>query len=294
MKENKKTNIIIDCDPGIDDAIALALAIASMDKLNILGITTVTGNQTIENVTDNALKLCKLLGADIPVARGAEKSLIRDKRVASKIHGKSGLGETEIPMPQDKIPFPNGVKFIYDTICSLPREEKITLVPIGPLTNIAVLLKAFPEIAPRIEEICLMGGGIKMGNITPLAEFNFWADPESAKIVLDFPIKKVMAGLNVTSKTGLKRAEIEQLMNSGSYVLNKLGEMAEFYLNSPAHNGSDLALIHDAVAVMYLLEPELFITQQFNVTVDTSYGDKRGSVIENSASYENEVSVIMD
>ena len=253
-----KRKIWIDADPGIDDAVAFAAAIANRDRLDILGISTVAGNQTSERVTGNALKLTVFLGAeDIPVVRGARAPLIREVVPAGDIHGKSGLGYCELPAVSKELAAENGILYMLEQIMGLPEGEKVTLVPIGPLTNIALLLKAFPEVKEKIEEIVLMGGAAVGGNVTPTAEFNIWEDPEAARIVFSSGISIVMCGLDVTRKCIMTREQIAALAASRGSVQNAYGQMLQFCLDSPSYRGCDGAAVHDAATILYLLHPEL-------------------------------------
>lgn len=277
--ESKRT-IWLDADPGIDDAVAFAMAFANRDKLNILGISTVAGNQTSERVTGNALKLTCFLGAeDIPVVRGADSPLIREVSPAGDIHGKSGLGYCELPPVSKELAAENGILYLRDQILAMPAGEKITLVPIGPLTNIALLLKTFPEVVERVEEIVLMGGAAVGGNVTPTAEFNIWADPEAAKVVFRAGIPIVMCGLDATQKCVITRGQIAGLRDSGGKVQKAYGEMLQFYLDSPSYQGCDGAAIHDAVTVLYLLHPEMFSGKEMYVEIDCSEGLNRGMTV---------------
>lgn len=273
-----KINVWIDCDPGIDDAIALAAAAASQDALHIHGISTVAGNQTIERVTNNALALSSFLKLDVPVVRGAEGPLTRAKEDAGHVHGETGLGNTVLPKTEKQVEKGNTFQLIRDAIMNLPEDEKMTLVPVGPLTNIALLLKVYPEVNTRIKEIVLMGGGT-FGNRTPTAEFNIWGDPEAAKIVFDSDLPIVMCGLDVTHKSGLDRNQVEAMFTSQNEVQQAFGDMLKFYFDSPAYINSDLVHIHDAVAVIYVTNPEIFKGIQVSVDVDCTDDINRGMTV---------------
>ena len=273
-----KINVWIDCDPGIDDAIALAAAAASQDALHIHGISTVAGNQTIERVTNNALALSSFLKLDVPVVRGAEGPLTRAKEDAGHVHGETGLGNTVLPKTEKQAEKGNTFQLIRDAIMNLPEDEKMTLVPVGPLTNIALLLKVYPEVNTRIKEIVLMGGGT-FGNRTPTAEFNIWGDPEAAKIVFDSDLPIVMCGLDVTHKSGLDRNQVEAMFTSQNEVQKAFGDMLKFYFDSPAYINSDLVHIHDAVAVIYVTNPEIFKGIQVSVDVDCTDDINRGMTV---------------
>ncbi len=275
-----KRSIWIDADPGIDDSVAIALAVAHRDQLNICGISTVAGNQTSDRVTQNALKVTQMLGAaDIPVARGARGPLVREMVSAGDVHGKSGLGYCELPPAQRQPVSEHAILTMREAIFHLPDEEKMTLVPIGPLTNIALLLKVFPEVSERIEEIVLMGGAAVGGNVTPTAEFNVWADPEAARIVFHSGLPIVMCGLDVTMKAGLSRQQVASLRESTGKVSRAYGEMLSFYFESPVYRKSEFVFIHDANTILYLLHPDWYSGKLLSVTVDCSEGINRGMTI---------------
>lgn len=276
----KKINIWIDCDPGIDDAVMLAMAAASRDKLNILGISTVAGNQTIETVTENALRLADFLGlSDVPVVRGAKGPLTRPKSDAADIHGKNGIGDVELPKPSITLASENAVPYMRDVIMGLPEGEKITLVPTGPMTNIALLLKTFPEVEEKIEQIVLMGGSTVEGNVTMTAEFNIWADPEAGKIVYDGNLPIVMCGLDVTNQCGLYRFQVEEMRKSDKPITAAIGDMLQFYFQSPAYESRDMECIHDAATILYLTDADLFDGFYGPVTVDCGEELNRGTTI---------------
>ncbi|MCD8018082.1 MAG: nucleoside hydrolase [Clostridiales bacterium] len=310
----KKINIWMDCDPGIDDAIALAMAAASRDRLSICGISTVAGNQSTDLVTDNALKLTSFFHMEeVPVARGARKPLVREVEEAEHIHGKTGLGDCVLPETTKNLVSESGVFYTYQRIMALPEGEKITLVPTGPLTNIALLLRTFPDVAEKIDQIVLMGGASKEGNATPAAEFNIWTDPEAAQMVFQSGLPIVMCGLDVTNQSGLTRQQIMMLCASESHVERACGEMLRFYLDAEMkaqanadvrfgeqytevrddqiqttrkekadtlHNkDSDLTGIHDAVTILYLTNPELFHGEYVTVDVECSWSEGRGTTV---------------
>lgn len=276
--ENRR-NILMDCDPGIDDAAALCVAAAHPEAFRILGISTVAGNQTIETVTENALRLTQFFGLDVPVAQGAKLPLTRPAKTAADIHGKNGLGDVEIPKTDRKAVSDNAVVFLRDQIMGLPKGERVTLVPTGPLTNIALLLKVFPEVRERVEEIVLMGGGACKGNVTPVSEFNIFADPEAASIVFESGLPVVMCGLDVTGKCGVDRETARELAGSGKKIARAVGSMIQFYLNSPAYRNRPAAYVHDAATFLYLLHPEIFRGERMPVSVDCSDGITRGMTI---------------
>ena len=174
------TPILIDCDPGHDDAIAILLALAS-PEVELLGVTTVSGNQTLEKTTANAIRVLDLVGSDVPVAAGADRPLIRDRFVAAYVHGETGLDGPDLPPPQREPVDDHAVDFLAAALEASPAP--VTLIPVGPLTNVGLLLARHPTATEKIERIVLMGGAIAEGNVTPAAEFNIWADPEAAQRV---------------------------------------------------------------------------------------------------------------
>ncbi len=275
-----RRNIILDSDPGIDDAVALMIAAAHREELNLLAITTVAGNQTIDRVTGNALKLADFLGiGDVPVARGSEAPLIRDVIPAADVHGSTGLGDCVLPETDKPLASEQGVVFLADTIRKLPEGEKVTLVPTGPLTNIGLLLKVYPQVRERIDLICLMGGAAVGGNVTATGEFNIWQDPEAAQIVFRSGIPIVMCGLDVTNHCGFTEEQIREMLKSPHPVVHAYGEMTDFYLRARPYRKGTIASVHDAVTVTYLMHPEWFRGREMQVEVDCSEGQNRGMTI---------------
>ena len=176
-----RRNVIIDCDPGHDDAIAIIVALANSEKLNVLGITTVAGNTTLDNATKNALRVLQICGKDIPVSMGYSDPLLNKVQTAAFVHGESGMDGPELFEPQLKPTGKHAIEFLKETIEN--SLEKVTLIPLGPLTNIGVLLKTYPQLIEKIDVVSIMGGSIYGGNILPKAEFNIYQDPEAAKMV---------------------------------------------------------------------------------------------------------------
>ena len=279
--KNNKINIWIDCDPGIDDAVALAMTAASRDALHLLGVSTVAGNQTSDRVTGNALKLTAFFGMDdVPVVRGARGPLVRPVEPAEDIHGADGLGNGALPEMGKNVTSESGIFYMYTRMMALPDGERVTLVPTGPLTNIALLLRTFPEVKKKIARIVLMGGSSSGGNVTPAAEFNIWADPEAAQMVFAAGLPIVMCGLDVTLKSGLYGSQIETLCRSSRRAERACGQMLRFYLDATRHEGEeDMVAIHDAVTILYLTNPELFGGRNVTVNVDCDWGAERGRTI---------------
>ncbi len=271
-----RKNIWIDTDPGIDDAIAIAAAFASTDRLKICGISTVAGNQTIDIVTDNALWLTELLGGEeVSMVRGAEHPLIRRPHPVGRVHGEHGLGYVIPDKPARTLTSTQGAAFLYQAICDLPGEEKMTLVPIGPLTNIALLLGTYPKIRQKIDQIVLMGGSAREGNITATAEYNIWADPEAAEMVFQSGVPIVMCGLDVTMKCLLTMEEILKLKKAGP-IQQQFARMLEFYFDSTAYRGKGSVAMHDSVPFLYLLQEEKFSGEHHVMHVSCTEDSCRG------------------
>ena len=260
--------ILLDCDPGHDDMMAIMLACAS-DAIELLGITTVAGNQIGEKTFRNALKVLTLIDErHVPVARGADKPLSRELTVAPEIHGKSGLDGAELPDP-DIVPLElPAVDFIIRTLKQ--ADEKIILVPTGPLTNIAAVLSQDPSVEDNIERIVLMGGALYDSNITPAAEFNIFVDPEAAKIVFEAGIPLTMVGLDVTNKAVITFEEIKKLSAENGKVSGVVGPLLEFFAQANQDIfGIQGAPIHDALAVASVIDPTVVETRRLNVEIET-------------------------
>ena len=260
------TSILLDCDPGHDDAMAILLALAS-PELELLGVTTVAGNQTLAKTTSNALRVLDFVAReDVPVAAGADRPLERDPYVASDVHGESGLDGPDLPEPKRGVVEDDAVNFTAARICD--TDLPVTLVATGPLTNVAVLIERCPEAAGRVDRIVLMGGAIAEGNVTPAAEFNIWADPEAAARVFSSGLDVTMISLDVTHKAIVGPAHTEQLRASGR-VGAMVGELLDFYGRFHRETyGWDGSPIHDAVALAHAFRPGLVETVRRGVRVD--------------------------
>ncbi|HKP19676.1 MAG TPA: nucleoside hydrolase [Gaiellaceae bacterium] len=258
--------ILLDCDPGHDDAIALLLALAS-PEVDLVGVTTVHGNQTLEKTTTNALKLLEFAGrTEIPVAAGAGRPIRREPFVAEYVHGESGMDGPSLPQPTTAPVASHAVDFIADTV--LASDEPVTLVPTGPLTNIGLFLARHPEAAERVEGIVLMGGAIGEGNVTPAAEFNIWCDPEAADRVFSSGLDVTMVGLDVTHQAIFgpePTAQIKAAGRVGSMVAELLEFYGRFHRETYGWNGSP---IHDAVAMAHAFRPGILETAYTGVRVD--------------------------
>ena len=268
------TDIILDCDPGHDDAIALLLALAS-PEVNLLGVTTVSGNQTLEKTTANAIRVLDHVGrTEIPVAAGADRPLVRERHVAADVHGDTGLDGPDLPPPSRKPEAAHAIDWIAMTLTA--SRSPITLVPTGPLTNIALFLARYPELASRVERIVLMGGAYGEGNVTPAAEFNIWADPEAAHRVFTSGIDLTMVGLDVTHQALLRPRDVDRLRASGR-AGRLVADLFEFYVGFHRRSyGWEGAPVHDAVAMAHVIDPGLLTTEHLGVVVDIGPEPSRG------------------
>ena len=274
----EKIKVIMDCDPGIDDGIALAYAAAHQDEIELLAVTTFAGNQTIDKVTKNALELVDFYGLKVPVARGQERPLVKEVIHAEEFHGETGLGHCVLPETGTKAASDNAVFFIREILDDLPEGQQVTFIETAPMTNLALLLRVFPEVKDKIRRIVFMGGAVKGGNVTPAAEFNIYADPEAAKIVFEAGIPLVMCGLDATMKCNLTRNQIMKLCQSGNPVARACGDMAGYVLENSSKYRC-VASIRDAVPFMYLLHPEFFKMEKAILDVDCSDGAGRGAML---------------
>ena len=270
-----RTPIVLDCDPGHDDAIALLLALAS-PEVELLGVTTTYGNQTLEKTTANALRVLELIGrTDVPVAMGAAQPLARELAVAAHVHGESGLDGPVLPAAATTPASANAIDFLADAIRGAGRP--VTLVPTGPLTNVARYLeKHGPD---GIARVVLMGGSIAEGNITPAAEFNIWADPEAARRMFASGLDVTMVGLDVTHQALLGPGEEARLRATGR-IGTFVAELNVFFSRYHRETyGWDGAPIHDAVALAQVVRPELIETRHRNVEVEVESELCRGRTV---------------
>ncbi|AJC74236.1 ribonucleoside hydrolase [Pseudothermotoga hypogea DSM 11164 = NBRC 106472] len=257
--------IVLDCDPGHDDAFAILLAAASRE-IELLGVTTVVGNSYLENTTINARKILDLFDLDVPVFPGCAKPLLRNIVVAPQIHGQSGLDGATMPPPKRSIEKIHAVDFIAQMA---QKYYDLILVPTGPLTNIALFILKYPKLVKRISTIVLMGGGIAFGNVTPVAEFNIFADAEAAKIVFKSGIPIVMAPLDLTHQVVATEREAEKLRSMGERF-QIMADLLMFFKSTYKNVFNiDGAILHDPCTVMYLLHPEIFESQDYFVDVET-------------------------
>ncbi|MGZ4193707.1 MAG: nucleoside hydrolase [Solirubrobacteraceae bacterium] len=268
------TDIIIDCDPGHDDAIALLLALAS-PEVNLLGVTTVAGNQTLDKTTANALRVLDHLGrTDVPVAAGAADPLMRELRIAAEVHGETGLDGPDLPPPSRPAGEAHAIDWIAATVRDHPRP--VTLVPTGPLTNVALFMARYPELVGCLERIVLMGGAFGEGNVTPAAEFNIWVDPEAASRVFQSGADLTMVGLDVTHRALMRPGHAERL-RSGGRAGRLVADLFAFYSRFHARDyGWDGSPVHDALAFAHVIDGTLLTTAHRGVVIDTGPELSRG------------------
>ena len=259
--------IIIDTDPGQDDAVAILLALAS-PELDVVGITAVAGNVPLALTEKNARKICELAGRDdVPVFAGAVRPLMRDLVTAEYVHGKTGLDGPDLPEPQMALQSEHAVDFIIRTL----SERRITLCPLGPLTNIAMAFNRAPHIVDNVEEIVLMGGGcFEGGNVTPAAEFNIFVDPHAADVVFRSGVKITVMPLDVTHQALTTRLRVQAFRDLGTPVGTAVAELLDFFERFDEEKyGTDGGPLHDPNVIAYLLRPDLYRGRHINVSVET-------------------------
>lgn len=271
-----RPRILLDCDPGHDDAMAIVAAARFAD---LVGITTVAGNAPLERTTYNARVMRDLLGIDVPVHSGSPRPLLAEPRFGAFVHGESGLDGADLPAPTTPLDGTDAVMFIVDTCRAL---DDVWLVPVGPLTNIALALRAAPDLAGRIAGISLMGGG-SFGNRTQVTEFNIWADPEAAAIVFTCGAPLVMAGLDVTYQFQATPARIDRIGAIGGRLATVLAELLTFftanYLSRHDEGAIAGAPVHDPLAVLALTHPDLFRREARHVAIETEGAITRGMTV---------------
>lgn len=270
--------IIIDCDPGQDDAVMLLLALACPDAFDVLGITTVAGNVPLDLTQRNARIMCELAGrTDVPVFAGCDKPMRHELITAENVHGKTGIDGVAVYQPAIPLQDQHAVDFIIKTLLGA-ENDSITLVPTGPLTNIGEAISRQPDILPKIREIVLMGGAMReAGNTTPSAEFNMLEDPDAAQIVMQCGRPLTIAPLDVTHQALVSKQRIEQIRALDTPVGAAVVGMMEFFSRFDSEKyGSDGAPLHDPCTIAYLLKPELFEGKMCNVEIETGSPLTRG------------------
>ncbi|QIP56140.1 ribosylpyrimidine nucleosidase [Hafnia alvei] len=273
----KKRKIILDCDPGHDDAIAIMLA-ARHPAIDLLGITIVAGNQTLNKTLVNGLNVCQKLDINVPIHAGMPKPIMREQIVADNIHGESGLDGPKFAPLVRKAESKHAIQYIIDTLMN--SDGDITLVPVGPLTNIAVAMRMQPAILPKIREIVLMGGAYGTGNFTPSAEFNIYADPEAARVVFTSGVPLVMMGLDLTNQTTCTADVISRMKKVGGPAGELFSDIMSFTLKTQYENyGLAGGPVHDATCIGYLINPDAFKMQDMYVEIDVNNGPCYGRTV---------------
>lgn len=273
----KKRKIILDCDPGHDDAIAIMLA-ARHPAIDLLGITIVAGNQTLNKTLVNGLNVCQKLDINVPIHAGMPKPIMREQIVADNIHGESGLDGPKFAPLVRKAESKHAIQYIIDTLMN--SDGDITLVPVGPLTNIAVAIRMQPAILPKIREIVLMGGAYGTGNFTPSAEFNIYADPEAARVVFTSGVPLVMMGLDLTNQTTCTADVISRMKKVGGPAGELFSDIMSFTLKTQYENyGLAGGPVHDATCIGYLINPDAFKMQDMYVEIDVNNGPCYGRTV---------------
>lgn len=293
----KRTKIILDCDPGHDDALALTMAAAS-DRIELLAVTTSAGNQTPDKTLNNALRMLTLLNAtDVPVASGNQRPLMRHLKIADYVHGETGLDGAELPAPSFEPQDCGAVELIAKVLKA--QAEPITLVVTGPMTNIALFLRVHPELEDKIKQIVFMGGAAGQGNVMPTTEFNMAVDPEAAKIVINEGIPLVMAGLNVTLKAQIRPDDLEHIKAINNPVAQAIAGQMDFYGEWYGQDKFGLAgtPVHDPCTIAYLLKPEIFETHNAYIDVETQGSLTAGETVVDFTGLmekDNNAKVLMD
>ena len=267
--------IIIDTDPGIDDALTFLFALAS-PEIKLEALTTTQGNVTLEKATRNALSVLELAKASyIPVVQGSALPLVQPLRASADVHGASGLGNSKLPEPHTR-PMPgHAVDFLIEKVLAEPH--KISIFPIGPLTNIAMAIRKEPNFAKAVRELVIMGGAIQdSGNMTPLAEFNIYVDPHAAHIVFHSSIPITLIPLDVTQKCLLKQEHIERLLKINSPISRFISDAVHVYLKASYAKGFEGSAMHDPLTLAMILAPELLTLKEYYVDVDISGGISMG------------------
>lgn len=254
--------VILDCDPGHDDAMAILLAAAN-PALELLGITTVSGNGSLQKVTYNAARICALANINVPIAMGANDPMVGKASAAPSIHGSTALDGAQLPEPTHELSPLSAIELIAHLVRSC--DEKVTLIPTGPLTNIAMFLNAYPDLHDRIEHISFMGGSTERGNWTPYAEFNIWADPEAADIVLKSGLPLIMSGLNITHQALATSEILERIANLDTKLAHTIVDLLKFFAQTyrdvfampdpPVHDPVAVALIIDRSVAELVMAP---------------------------------------
>lgn len=266
--------VILDLDPGHDDAVNILLALAS-PELDVLGLTTVFGNVGLERTTRNALVVRELVASDVPVYEGADRPLVLPRISAEAVHGESGLDGPHLPTPTRGTEAEHAAEFIVRSVRARPGE--VVLAPTGPLTNVALAFRLAPDIVPLVRRVVWMGGSTDTGNWTPAAEFNALADPHAARVVFESGVPITMFGLNASHQAIANPARVQLFRDLGTPVGEFVAVLLEFFAEHHLERyGWDGGALHDPLTVAWLLRPELFQTQKMFVEIDTTAGPSLG------------------
>ncbi len=270
---SRSVPILLDCDPGIDDTFAIMAAACHGD---LVGITTVNGNVGIDHTTHNALLATQIAGLDVPVHRGASRPLVEPVLDAARIHGETGLGSVELPRLERTTSSDDAVEFICDSARSV---DGLRVVAVGPLTNVALALRRDPDLASHLSGLTIMGGSAATGNVTPVAEFNIWADPEAAAAVFRDAAPLTMVGLDLTLQVVCGDYEVERIRTAGTPASVFAADLLEFYSARNRELGRSGASIHDAVAVLAVTHPDLFEVDRRPIEVELNGRHTRGMTV---------------
>lgn len=272
-----KFPVWLDCDTGVDDAIAL-MALHALEEVELLGISAVCGNALLDDTFANTHRVCGLIGASYPIYRGASKPLYGEPHVSTAFHGQNGLGDVELPIPETAVMHD---KPAWDALheAALAHPGELQLIAIGPLTNVAIALTKYPDLASLLHTILIMGGSASVGNVTPAAEFNIYVDPHAAQIVFKSGVPIVMCGLDVTLKAVLTPDDWDELAATGS----KAGSFTRDCLQQPWRMLQAMGFagvpMHDSCPVLYLVHPELFSAEEAGVYVETQGTITQGKTV---------------
>lgn len=273
MKDNRPHSIILDCDPGHDDAIAIVLAGLS-PKINLLGITVAAGNQTIEKTSLNALNVARFIGLNVPIAIGCQDPMVVPRVICSEVHGESGLDGFNFPAYPHDFDKRHACQFIVDTVM---ENDDATIVTCGPMTNLAIAMKLEPKIIKRIKQVVLMGGSTDNGNTSPAAEFNIMCDAEAAHVVFTSGIPIKMIGLNVTRKVLVTDEVIDRIATISNKVSDMFVKLMKvFNENQRKTFGIEAGPLHDPVTIVSLLDEDVVKFEKMNVEIDINHGSSYG------------------
>lgn len=290
----ERKHIWLDCDPGIDDALAIFL-LAADPQADLMGISACAGNMDIDTVSENARKLAGLAGIEhVPVYRGCTGPITGKAIEASAVHGSNGIGGITLPETDKKLETANAVAAMAEAFLSLPDPEKGILLVTGPESNAALLLRTFPEVKEKIDRVVVMGGCLGRGNTGRFAEFNVIADPVAVTMVLSSETDVYMAALDLTEKYGILKSRVASLSNDKRFIHRMTGQMLETYINRPNAKERDSIAIHDALAAAFALHPELFKYEMKKLQVEIPDNEYKGRTSESPDGFEVQFLSAMD